>query len=144
MCVSLLIYSQSDASPGLVFDDVGKLSPSVVRHAFSPMFKALKNGDINTIKQYLSGDELEKNRILLEENANYPEFLRNYYRGADFQIEKVEKKDDADIIIGVRVFFPDGQTGAFDLQLQKIKDAWLITANPSRANEGSSVGIHSK
>lgn len=139
----LLIYSQSDASPGLVFDDVGKLSPCVVRHAFSPMFKALKDGDVNTIKQCLGGDVFEKNRTLLEENANYHEFLRNYYRGADFQIEKVGK-DDADIVIGVRVFFPDGQTRAFDLQLQKIKDAWLITANPSRANEESSVGIHSK
>ena len=143
MCVVLLIYSQSDASPGLVFDDVGKLSPSVVKYAFGPMFKALKDGDVNTIKQYLGGDELEKNRTLLEENANYHEFLRNYYRGADFQIEKVEK-DDADIVIGVRVFFPDGQMGAFNLQLQKTKDVWLINAIPLRANEGSPVDIHSK
>lgn len=144
LCVLVLLtYSQSDASPGLVLNDVGKLSPSVVRDALSPMFKALKDGDVNTIKQYLNGDELENYRTLLEKNANYPEFLRNYYKGADFQIEKVEK-DGADIVIGVRVFFPDGQTGAFDLQLQKIKDVWLITSNPSRANEGSSVGIHSK
>jgi len=90
------------------------------------MFKALKDGDVNTIKQYLGGDALEKNRTLLEENANYPKFLRNYYRHADFRIEKVEKKDDADIVIGVKTFFPDGQTSAFNLQLQKIKDAWLI------------------
>jgi len=47
---------------------------------------ASKNGDVQTIKSLIDGPYLQKSINLLENNKNYPEFLRDYYADVAFQI----------------------------------------------------------
>ena len=71
-------------------------------------FQALKNGDIETIKDSITGEMYKKRKVLLEQNENYSEFLKNVYQGAEFQIKKTTIKDN-DAVVTVKVNFPDRQ-----------------------------------
>ena len=80
-------------------------------------FQALQQGDINKIKDSITGEMYKKRKVLLEQNANYPEFLRNAYQGAEFQIKNVTIQDN-NAVVTVKVNFPDRQKG-FTLFLNK-------------------------
>jgi hypothetical protein len=47
---------------------------------------ASKNGDVDTMLSLIDGPYLRRSRNLLENNTNYPEFLRDYYTEATFRI----------------------------------------------------------
>ena len=70
-------------------------------------FKGLKMGDVNTIKQCISGKMYNEVRILLEKNRAYPEFLKRYYQGAIFSVEKLSRTKPM-IIVEVVIEFRDG------------------------------------
>ena len=46
--------------------------------------QALKSGDVEEIKNLLGGRLYEKRRVLLEENTEYSDWLKQYYAGASF------------------------------------------------------------
>jgi len=81
-------------------------------------FTALKDGDINTIKMYISLAIYNKHKALLEQNEKYTEFLRNYYQGAEFEVEKVEKIDD-NIIVTVVIKLAKSSLSVISLRLVK-------------------------
>ena len=83
-----------------------------------PFFTALKNGDVNTIKDYLSNDSFTSYQVLLEKNKGYTKFLRNYYQGARFHpINAVQLGDT--VAVNVEIVFSDGTTSFMDLSLKK-------------------------
>jgi hypothetical protein len=104
---------------------------SIVNETVLPYCKALRDGDVSSIKQYLSEDMYEKNRVLLEQNTEYPEFLRKYYQGARFKVVKAEEVDD-NIIVNVEFEYPDGRLNYGKLRLGKDNqevygsDSWKI------------------
>ena len=81
-------------------------------------FQALKNGDIETIKDLITGEMYKKRKVLLEQNENYSEFLIKAYQEAEFQIIDTTIKDN-DAVITVEVNFPDRQN---EFVLFLIKD----------------------
>lgn len=89
-------------------------------------FEALKNGDTEIIKNYIAGEFYEKNKALLEENTKYPEFLRNYYEGAEFRIRNsFEAGNDEIVEIGIN--FPNGSESIKKLRLKRYNDtSWKI------------------
>ena len=90
-------------------------------------FKALKNGDVETIKKCIAGDYYKKYKVLLEENQSYPEFLRNFYQGAEFDIVNTTKGNNDDVIVQVQTYFADGSTAHNKLRLKNFnKDGWKI------------------
>ena len=46
--------------------------------------QALKSGDVQEIKKLVGGRLYRKRRALLEENTEYPDWLRKNYAGANF------------------------------------------------------------
>ena len=70
-------------------------------------FQALKAGDVKSIKNLITGELFDKRKVLLEQNENYPEFLKRHYQGAEFQIKAASIKDN-NAQINVEVNFPDG------------------------------------
>ena len=89
-------------------------------------FEALKNGDTETIIQCIAGDFYEKNKVLLEKNENYPEFLRNYYQGATLQIGDSTNSGD-DVIVEMQISFPNGNIKDKKLRLREYSDGiWRI------------------
>ena len=75
--------------------------------AILPFFTALKNGDINAIKQYISPEMHARYKRLLEDNKEYPKFLRDYYRDARFSMEGATTTDNQ-VMVDVMIEFPDG------------------------------------
>ena len=87
---------------------------SIAANASSPVdtalnyFQALQQGDLNTIKDSIAGEIYRTRKVLLEQNERYPEFLRNIYQGANFQIKSVAIQDN-NAAVTVEVRFPDRQ-----------------------------------
>ena len=96
-----------------------------------PFFTACKNGDVEAITEYISDDMYEKNKVLLEQNKEYPEFLRNFYRDAIFQEEKIVKSEET-IFVNVIVTFPGGYQSVAEYRLNERESkagntVWKIT-----------------
>src|SRR3990172_8093993 len=96
------------------------LYKNVKSKIFVPLFRAYKNGDVDAIKEYISDDMYEKNKVLLEQNKEYPDFLRNFYRDAIFQIKKVVKSEEI-VFVDVIVSFPGGYQSTAKFQLEEGK-----------------------
>jgi len=105
-----------------------------------PFFKALENGDVNEIRQYLSADMYNEYRTLLEENKEYPQFLRNYYRGAKFSMIDASEVD-GEVEVDIIIEFPNGSQSINKLRVSKemggdktIRDkkGWRISTNPTK------------
>jgi len=84
-------------------------------------FKALQDGDINTIKQFLSHDIYYKNRVLLEQNKSYSEFLRNYYKNIVFKVKKIVANNNF-YIVHVAMQSANGKQSIIHLRLQPSMD----------------------
>jgi hypothetical protein len=89
-----------------------------------PYFEALKNGDVVSIKKVIAGKMLQRNLVLLDQNKNYPDFLRDYYQSVEFSIMAVELADD-DIQASVSILFPGNESvrTVYILHRYIIKDA---------------------
>lgn len=85
-------------------------------NALKPFFEALQRGDVSSLLKLISGEMYKNNRVLLEQNKQYPEFLRNYYNGVKFKVEKAEKMSE-DVVVEIVVEFPNGIQRTMKLQL---------------------------
>lgn len=86
--------------------------------AVLPFFMALKNGDINGIKRHISPEMYTKYKRLLEDNKEYPQFLRDYYRGAKFRMERTTRIDNH-AVVDVMIEFPDGRRSIKKMRVLK-------------------------
>ena len=98
-----------------------------------PFFEALKTGDVSSIKKHLSHDLYASNRVLLDENRDYPAFLRNYYQNINFRVVKAEEYLSGEgIIFQVAFDHGDGNSSNHELILSREKhgdlksDVWVI------------------
>lgn len=72
-----------------------------------PFFNALKTGNVELIKRYISGKMYEDSQVLLNENQQYPEFLREQYKDAVFSVERGVSTEKG-FIVDVSIEFPGG------------------------------------
>ena len=101
---------------------VGKtLLNEINSKTLTPYFMALKSGDIFTIKQHIAGDMYKNSKVLLEKNKNYPQFLRDIYKGATFRTSEAVVSD-GDVIAHVEIAFPNGNRSLARLRLSKMKN----------------------
>jgi hypothetical protein len=97
---------------------VGKIQEQVLL----PFFQALKTGDVAVIKRHMSRDLYARNRVLLDENMQYPEFLRNYYKDITFRIMKAEEfLTDEGIVFYVSFDYENGDNSIHELLLSREK-----------------------
>ena len=76
---------------------------------FTPLFDALKGGDLASLKQLLEPNVYEQYRVLFEQNGQYDQFLRDYYANADFQLDDLAKVADG-YLAQVTIYWPDGHS----------------------------------
>lgn len=48
--------------------------------------EALQSGDTIAVKALIGGRLYQKKELLLDQNEEYPDFLRDFYEGAEFQV----------------------------------------------------------
>jgi uncharacterized protein YktA (UPF0223 family) len=88
--ISTLSYSQDTDS---VYSDEIDMENTVIL----PFLNALKNGDVKKIKNYLSTDTYNEYKKLLEENKEYPKFLRDYYKDAKFRVVRASSEVEGEV-----------------------------------------------
>ena len=115
------------------------LHSNIMNKTFFPLFEALRSGDTEAIKNYISGDMYRQKKVLLEENKDYPRFLREFYRGANFSVERAALID-GDIIADVVIQFPQGSKSHVMLRL-KSENELLQRKVVSEANNLLSEAI---
>jgi len=96
--------------------------------------EALKKGDVNAIKSLVDGEFYKKNRSLLEQNSNYPEFLRNHFQRLELIVEEVLQKNDAIADVRVKVTSPNGNGYLLYLKLKYFVDGGWKIVKESRQN----------
>lgn len=99
----------------------GSLYRNIKYKTCKRLFSALKTGDVDLIKGYLSGDMYERYKVLLEQNEAYPDFLRNFYRDAEFKVDRVIRNADG-IFVDIMIDFQDGNQSITRMCLKEEKD----------------------
>ena len=118
MLLIIIFYSFLQAKEVPVSDDGYE---DVINETVFPFLEALKNGDVSLIKQYIAGDMYESRRILLEQNKEYPEFLRKYYQGVEFYVDNAHGSGDY-VLVHISIEYPNGDYGSGKLYLWQIND----------------------
>ena len=89
-------------------------------------FEASKNGDTARMKQLMAGSFYNRRKTLLEENTQYPDFLRKHYDGAGLQITSM-REDRGGWVVEVRIKFADSTVDSNKWLVQKdASGAWKI------------------
>ena len=92
----------------------------ILNESVYPFFKALKEGDVSSIKQLIAGEMYESKKVLLEKNKEYPQFLRNHYEGVEFYVEDTTQSGDF-IIVDFIIEFSGENLNPARLYLAKTK-----------------------
>jgi len=108
-----------------------------------PFFNALKNGNVEIVRHYITGEMYEESRLLLEENSEYPKFLREYYKDAVFSVERGVSSNNQ-VIIDFSIEFPGGEKRVVQFVLEELESKsenlgqqkaaekrWRISKQPS-------------
>lgn len=92
-------------------------------------FDSLTTGDTETIINLLGGDLLKKRTALLN-NPDYPEFLRNMYSNAFFEIvghEQIKENKAIKAIIDAKIILNDQESMQVRYFLKKTTDPTDLT-----------------
>jgi len=89
-------------------------------------FEALKTGNVRVLDSLLGGDLSIQMKPLLQDNQDYPEYLRQHYLQTTFSIDHLVEKQGV-VMARVTVDFPGGTTQTWTLTLKKAKAGeWKI------------------
>jgi len=91
-------------------------------------FTASKNGEIETMKNLITGPFLNRRKTLIERNPGYPDFLIKQLKGVEIEIISTEiGNDGSSAFVTIRRFYPDGSAFDTKFSLKKSDDGpWKI------------------
>lgn len=101
-----------------------------IRVALNPFFQALKAGNMEVIKQYVTGDLYYQKRVLLEENKEYGNFLKKIYRDARFDVLNINQDSSGDILAEISVVMANGTKRQLNIYLTPL-GALMVMMNQS-------------
>jgi hypothetical protein len=113
------IFSMDDAlaEETLPLDD--PVFMLIEENVLNPFFAALKAGDVTTLKAMIDGEMYNNNKILIEQNKQYPDFLRNHYGGAVFRVIKAAHIN-GNVMVEVKIEYASGDQGVYRWWLLKV------------------------
>lgn len=100
-----------------------------ITKTYTSLFDALRRGDVQTIKLYLSPVEYAQYKVLFEQNKDYPRFLRNFYQGARVRVGQIDSVRSAknEVIGELVIDFPNGETTITRMRLNRDKGGeWKV------------------
>jgi hypothetical protein len=89
-------------------------------------FDYLKDGDTEGILILLTDPLLSERKRLLENNSEYPEFLRKTYQGASMEVKNSENVDKDKRVVDVEIHFADGSSLQTKFLLKMVDGSWKI------------------
>ena len=112
LCLPMLAHTQGSEA------GIGQAA-SIAMPILTSFFEALRNGDVNHLKNCMGGELYAQRRVLLEQNEGYPDFLRQLYQGVKFKVDRIDQEKNGDILVNVSIGFEDGRASASRLLLSK-------------------------
>lgn len=100
------------------FKSSGDDEEQEIRNSLQQYFSVLKSGDVNAIESAIGGDLLEEMKVLLRNNKEYGQFLRNYYQEAEFQLAKIVPVSGG-VVADVSVVFSNQDIQEYNFFLKK-------------------------
>jgi hypothetical protein len=110
----------ADARDGAAVDQA--IYDDLSQTTFTPLFDALRGGDLASLKRFLEPDVYEQYRVLFEQNGQYDQFLRDYYANTDFELGDVAPVDGG-YLAQVTIHWPDGHSAITQ---------WHVTENSAK------------
>ena len=101
--VSLIVW------PTMLYSQVDAVTSSEAQRVLEQYFSSLKNGDTSGILNLITGPFLKKRESVLKNNAQYGDFLRERYNGANFIITPGAFMRQNKIALRATIVFSDQQ-----------------------------------
>ena len=117
--VMALLITLPAAGQSLKDCDVGAYE-ELRDQTLTPLFEALRAGDVTGIGKYLSARMAEEYKVLFEQNAQYGQFLRDYYAGSSYELLDV-RGDEGAFNAVVLIYWSDGRTVETELELSNAE-----------------------
>jgi hypothetical protein len=115
-----------------------------------PFFRALMEGDLVSLKQYMPEDTYNDYKLLFEQNRGYSNFLKEYYRGAQFHIEQTQIAAGNDVVLDVIIEFPNGARSSVKFVFYQedtpsysniaSQSPWKVRTRPGKASDSQGRG----
>ena len=120
-----LLYASEENYENDTFDHI-------IKQVVMPYVESLRTGNVTAARQLISGKFYQRNRTLLEENRSYSDYLKNYYKEADFTVKHIQEKTGwVNVEIGIQL--PDRKPYAIGLRIENLcknglhcKPTWKI------------------
>lgn len=100
-----------------------------ISDAVNRYLSALTRGDTSALKTSVGGRLYQSRKILLEDNTEYSEFLKNFYQSSTFRIIDISPDTTTSnkVIATVEFEFPGGDTSKTKLTVAKdMAGQWKI------------------
>ena len=83
-------------------------------------YLASQNGNVSEMQQLIAGTFYNRRKVLLEENSEYPDFLRSHYLDTRVTVDKVITDDiNAVAVVTASISYPDGNRESHELVLRQ-------------------------
>jgi len=91
----------------------------ILNQVIQPYLESLKRGNITVIRQLISGNIYKRYRVLLEENRSYSNFLKKYYRHADFSVRSIQEENGW-VSVEVDIRLPNREPYTIGLRIENL------------------------
>jgi hypothetical protein len=101
---------------------------TIINDVINPLFNALKNGDVKSVEAYIGDPLYSEVKVQLQNNQEYPEFLRQYYLESYVEIIKIVDHTNEQKNVYVDLHFSSNDKQTLELQLHKTASGdWKVT-----------------
>ena len=108
------------------FNNDGYLFNKIESTFLLPFLSALKNGEVDKFKEYLSPELYKKYEKLIENNKGYSTFLKNYYKNVIISVKKIESYN-GQIFVTIEFDFLNGNKSSIKFLLKRTSyNSWKI------------------
>lgn len=117
----LTVMSYGYLGPHRVLANDSEMSQESIHSASAlvlQFFDALKTGNVSMLGSLIGGDLSIQLKPLLQDNQDYPEYLRQHYAQTTFSLNHISEKMGV-VVARVTVDFPGGPTQTWTLNLTK-------------------------
>ncbi len=118
--ISLTVFITAGSGAGASEDELAAFVQT--------FFISLKAGDVEAILDHCADPLLTQKRDLLQNNRDYPEFLRQTYERATLVVNRINQVDDLESTADVEFHFPEGPPLLVRFYLKQHDGVWKIAS----------------
>ena len=101
---------------------------TIVETTIMPFYDALKNGDVVAVEAYIGDPLYSQVKVLLQDNQEYPDYLRQYYSNSYIEVTNVSDQSADYKNVYLDLYLSSSEKQSIELQLHKTTTGdWKVT-----------------